>query len=352
MVFTACNYNTMNVDLNDFISYITIKKGLSKNTVRHFTCRFRVIQRYHLAQQEELNRESVEKFLYGLKTLGRSNACLNTYILTYQHIERYLNDRGEDIHFMDTLKVLPKRKADIQILSLDEINRILSVELTYGLKNGINPTDYLNLLHNTFIMALAFTGARFSEMAMLQVKYFDETNGKATFVDTKNGETRRVDLALPLIERMKLLAYGKKQDEYIFTNTQGHTLHSTDFANDLRKRAKLAGISSKRVYPHLLRHSFATHLLMYGANVDISMVATILGHKDIQTTYDTYLHLADDTIRKVHFSHPLIRKSNEPADIIKNVAESIDKFKLDTDDRLGYHCNQSNNSYTFTVYVK
>ena len=72
-------------------------------------------------------------------------------------------------------------------------------------------------------------------------------------------------------------------------------MHSGDFGNNLKQRAIKAGIT-KHVNPHLLRHTYAT--IYYNYTHDIAMVATILGHKDIQTTYDTYVHLDTEGIQR------------------------------------------------------
>lgn len=82
------------------------------------------------------------------------------------------------------------------------------------------------------------------------------------------------------------------------------------------------------------------------------MVAAILGHKDIQTTYDNYVHLADDTLRKALYRHPLIRKNIEPKEIIKMMRELITSFKIDTDERFTFRFEEGPNSLAFTVFVK
>jgi len=88
------------------------------------------------------------------------------------------------------------------------------------------------------------------------------------------------------------------------------------------------------------------------SGVDVTMVASILGHKDIQTTFDNYVHLADETLKKATYRHPLVRKHVDPREIINNLKEIITGFKLDDDERFDYKYDGGSNSCSFTVFVK
>ena len=111
----------------------------------------------------------------------------------------------------------------------------------------------------------------------------------------------------------------------------------------------MVGIN-KRVHPHLFRHSFATQLLMSG--VDITRVASILGHKDIQTTSNNYVHLADDTLRKATYLHPLVRKNIHPSEILKLVKEAIQTLGIENDGRFDFAINETNTSLAFEFALK
>ena len=117
-------------------------------------------------------------------------------------------------------------------------------------------------------------------------------------------------------------------------------IHESDFSSQLKKRAIQAGIT-KRVYPHLFRHSFATQLLISG--IDVAIVSKILGHKDVRTTVDNYLHLADETLKEATFMHPLVRKFVDPLLIMQSVRDSFDSFHFETDKRFRYEIQQSDN---------
>jgi integrase/recombinase XerD len=88
----------------------------------------------------------------------------------------------------------------------------------------------------------------------------------------------------------------------VFTNSKNAKIHSGDFGNNLRSRAKKAGIT-KNVYPQLVRYTHAT--LMYNQTHDIAMLATLLGHKDIRVTNDTHVYLSTQGIQQASDRNPL-----------------------------------------------
>ncbi len=340
----------MTIDEKDFVSFLTIKQGLPKSTVRYCTIRLKVISRW--LGEKELTKENVENFFLYLKELGRKNNTLNTYYFVFRHIEAYLLDRGIiESRFFDSFKSFQKTRPPIIILTPEEIERILEVDLTfgrYGKYSKAEATERLNFTYKTICMFLAYTGCRFDEVASLRVKYIDLAAGKATLVETKNKETRYAHITEPLISRLKSQMEGKDQEDLVFVTLAGAKIHPTDFDKQLRRRAVAASIT-KRVYPHLFRHSFATQLLMSG--VDVTIVASILGHKDIQTTYENYVHLADETLKKATHRHPLVRKNINPSEIIKTIKEAVENFHLEDDSRFTYQIIEGSNALSFNITV-
>ncbi len=340
------------MDELDFIRYITIKKSLAANSVRLCKTRFNIINNWLKENNKELNKDSVEEFFFFLKQKGLNNNTLNTYFFTLRYIQDYIKDRGSDNNFFESFSAFTKVKPTIIILTPDEIEAIIHQPLTYGRfykMKAEEVTEKLDFKYRTLCMFLAYTGCRFDEAASLKVKLLDLSIGRATFVETKNKEIRHAYITDPLISRMRILIQGREREDLVFTSLTGKKLHATDFSEDLHKRAKTAGVT-KRVHPHLFRHSFATQLLMSG--VDLTMIASILGHKDIQTTYENYVHLADETLKKATYRHPLVRQHIDPKEIIKMMEELINGFKIDTDERFNYKFERGTNSLAFTLFVK
>lgn len=338
----------MEVEEKDFVQYLTIKKKLAPKTVETYTIRLRVIKRWLSENSSELNNHSIETFLFQLKEQGLSNAALNTYIQTLNHLDGFCRDRGLSAGFVEGIKTLPKIRPEIIILSVEEIKRLINTPLEYKNRNGVDCSD-LDKKYRTLTHFLALTGCRFEEAASLKVKRLDISNGIATLVNTKNKDNRYVYFNGSIKDDLYYLTKDKNPEDLVFTNSRGQHVNAGDFNNDLRLRAKKSGIT-KRVHAHLLRHSLATQLLLSG--VDITMVATLLGHRDVQTTFENYVHLADETIKEAAMKHPMMRENVDPQEIIKSVKETLDNLHLETDNRFNFKMIQEGGKLNFELSIR
>ncbi len=298
----------MQISDQDFIQYLTIRKKLEPRSIRTYTIRFRVILRWLTGNNIELNKKTVETFLFELKEKELSNSTINTYVQTLKHIEGYCKNNDLPTGFMEGIESLPKTQSEIIILSLDELEKLQNTPLEYRNRNGVDCSD-LDRKYLTLTSFLIITGCRFEEAASLKIKRLDIANGRAALVKTKNKKNRFIFFNGSIKDDLANLIAGRSSEDLVFTNSKDKHVVPGDFNNNLRLRASIAGIE-KRVHAHLLRHSFATHLLIAG--VDVAIVSTLLGHKDIQTTYDTYVHLADDTLQRAAMKHPLLRRNVAP----------------------------------------
>jgi site-specific recombinase XerD len=166
------------------------------------------------------------------------------------------------------------------------------------------------------------------------VKHVDISAGKAIFVNTKTNENRTAYFTEPLKSRLQKMIDKRNFDDRVFRNTMDKQIQVTDYSEDLKRRAIEAGVT-KRTFPHNFRHSYITHMLETG--VPITEVATLVGHKDIQTTYSTYMHLADKTLERAAMRHPMVRKNVNPNEILKMLKETIEGYHLETDNRFTYN---------------
>ncbi len=208
--------------------------------------------------------------------------------------------------------------------------------------------SFLDFRYRSLTMFLAYTGCRFEEATNLKIKRVDLSVGRATFVDTKTNHNRTVFFTEPLLNNLRQLMEGFKPDDYVFRNAVEHQINSTDYSKDLKARAEIAGVN-KRTFPHNFRHSYITHMLEAG--VPITEVATLVGHKDIRTTYSNYMHLADKTLQKAAMRHPLVRKNVDPQEIIRDLKESLEKFQLEKDSRFRFSISQDSNSIKFEASI-
>lgn len=336
----------MLIDEGDFLSFITIKRALAPQSIRHSRIRIRHINKWFV--DKELTKENVEEFLLEQKNRGLSNASLNTYLFVFRQLKAYCQDNGLDSSFLDGFTSFKKKRADIVIFTFEEIDKLINVSIPPRKYQGKDCSS-LDFMYSTLTMFLAFTGARFSEAANLKIKNLDISSGKATFIDTKTNQNRTVYIEEPLVGRLKTLIEGRGLDDYVFINIADHRLNPQDYSSDLKRRAKIAGIT-KRVFPHNFRHSYITHLLEAG--VPITEVASLVGHKDIQTTYSTYMHLADQTLRKAAMRHPMVRKNINPSEIIRIVKETIENLHLETDVRFDYSLFQKQDKLNLKLSLK
>lgn len=336
----------MQIDEADFRQFITIKEGLDESSVRHCMSRVGIFNKW-LGCGNELTKESLERFFASLKEKGLKNNSLNTYRFMFSHLASYCRDRGFPSDFFSGFRSFKKTKSDIVIFTQEEIEKILNTSLTYGRQYG-RDCSLLDFRYRALTMFLALTGCRYSEAANLEIRHFDASAGRVTFVNTKTNENRSVYIAGPLVSNLRTLTEGLKPTDRVFRNSHEKPIQVTDYSQDLKRRAKAAGVM-KRTFPHNFRHSYITHMLE--ADVPITEVATLVGHKDIQTTYDTYMHLADRTLQRAAMRHPMVRKNIDTVEIIKSVKETIESLHLNTDRRFHYSITDEGNRLSFTLSV-
>jgi integrase/recombinase XerD len=340
----------MGREINDFLSYVTVKKGLAENSIKHCRIRVGIFYKWLDENSKDINKQSVEEFVLYLKDVKRlRNNSLNTYLFALRMLRDYSKDRGFSYDFLDGFQSFKKDKPVIAILTPEEIDLLLKSEVRYG-SNSHTPYDAerskaANQRYGALTHFLAMTGCRLAEATNLKRKYIDFATGSVTFVETKNKEYRRVFIGQPLLGLLYDLTYEKNDNEYIFTNDMGKPIVPTNYQLYLQRLTKVTGIK-KRVHPHIFRHSMATQLLMEG--VDVSMVATILGHKDIQTTFSNYVHLADQTIRKAQLRHPLMRRGMKPQELIDYMKDVIENSMI-KDERFDVRMETSGEGIRFQM---
>lgn len=337
----------MQIDESDFQQFITIKERLTGSSVHHCMSRFRLFMGWMQENGYTLTKEIVEKYFAHLKEKGLTNNSLNTYGFMFYHLVSYCRDRGLSSDFYQGFKSFRKNKSDIIILTHEEIEKIIRTELVYGKFRG-NDCNYLNEIYQTMIMFLAYTGCRYSEAAELTVKHLDISAGKAIFINTKTNENRTVYYTEPLKSLLQKLIQNRKPTDRVFRNMTGKQIQTTDFSEDLKRRAKESGVT-KRVHPHIFRHSYITHMLE--ADIPITQVASLAGHKDIRTTYSTYMHLADKTLERAAMKHPMVRRNVDPGEILQAVRDEVDNFHLEKDARFKYRINRENSKLIMEISV-
>lgn len=290
--------------LQRFINHLNFERGLSDNTLASYKndiMRFiEFLMNYKIKDFSEADEKILNSFLITLFELGLSNSTRARYLSSIKSFYKFLSSiNAISLDITETLEA-PKIKRKLpETLSYEEINKIIESPDT-NTDKGIRDRAILELLYAC--------GLRVSELIALKSRDFLPDIGIIR-VFGKGSKERIVPVGSSAIEWVEL--YNKKvrplllnkikSTDILFLNKKGQPLTRMAIWKFINHYTQLAGIS-KKVHPHIFRHSFATHLIEGGA--DLRAVQEMLGHADISTT-QIYTHLDRDYIKEVHRTfHP------------------------------------------------
>lgn len=281
-----------------YLNHLRVEAGLSRNTIEAYRRDIGKFQQYlrgrHIGQLRQVTPDTVRNFLgslHALKLSAVSSArCLSAVRgwLRFLHEERVIDAHPAlDVSAARRGIRLPKA------LSAQEVAALLNVPVQATAEDR-RDSVMLELLYAT--------GLRVSELVSLQLA---QVNFDVGFVRVtgKGSKQRIVPMGAPaqrlLLEYMEVIRpqlLRQRQSRILFVSRRGSSLTRQAFWKSLRARAQRAGLN-KTVSPHMLRHSFATHLL--GGGADLRSVQTMLGHADIATT-QIYTHVERERLKQVH----------------------------------------------------
>jgi integrase/recombinase XerD len=284
--------------MEQFQDYLTYERGLSARTVRAYERDLGRWQEHVTASgargPAEVTPRQLREWVFGLKDAGlaptsirRAQSALRTY---------YAFLMAEGAVSADPTDRLESPKVDRRLpdfLTVEEVGRLLEAP---------DPTRPLYWRDRAILELLYASGVRVSELAELPLSSLDLDEGLATIFG-KGGKERLVPIGAPARRALErylrdvrpTLDLGKGAGR-VFLNARGRPLRRESVWTLVSESARRAGIA-KRVTPHTLRHTFATHLVEGGA--DLAAVQELLGHVDISTT-QIYTHLDRDYLREVH----------------------------------------------------
>jgi integrase/recombinase XerD len=280
--------------IDRFTQYLRIEKGLSLNTLsaygRDLTLYAEYLQERDVANVEP---ETVSGFITFLYDQGRKARSAARALSAVRGLHRFLILEGATSENPTAVVELPKAWSPLpHFLTFDEVDRLLAAPDT-STPSGLRDRAMLEVLYAT--------GLRVSELVGLTLDAIDLDN---SFVRTigKGDKERIVPLGESAIASVReYLAEGrlKQTSPYLFLNYRGKRLTRAGFWLILRGHGERAEIQ-KKISPHMLRHSFATHLLERGA--DLRSVQLMLGHADISTT-QIYTHVIRERLKQIYQSH-------------------------------------------------
>lgn len=288
-----------------FLEYLEIERGRSVKTVENYD---RYLERFFafakVRETTDLTEDQIREFrLYlnrqpGTKLGNRvepmKRRTQNYYLIALRAFLKYLRKRGIPALSPERIELAKVSERSLDLISPKELKRLLAAPDTKTIE-GMRDAAILELLFST--------GLRISELCALSIDDVDLSRDEFS-VRGKGDKIRVVflsDTARTALQRY--LAARKDMDSALFVR-YGHKakagddlrIHPRAVQRLLKKYAAIAGITRK-VTPHVIRHSFATDLLSNGA--DLRSVQALLGHAHIGTT-QVYTHVTDKHLREVH----------------------------------------------------
>jgi integrase/recombinase XerD len=287
--------------ISSFMTHVKVEKGLSSNTVAAYQrdlTKFSVFAQKRKLSLEGVKRDDLVDFLAGLYRDNLESKSVARHLVTLRNFFRFAQTQ-ELIETDPALNLeSPKiRRALPGYLKIDEVDRLLA-QPDEKTPYGVRDRAMLEVLYST--------GLRVSELVGLRVTDLDAKVGCIRCVG--KGDKERIvpagRKALGMVEkylrdaRPKLLAKGISSTA-LFVNRRGAPLSRVGVWKILSAYGKRAGLRMA-LTPHMLRHSFATHLLERGA--DLRSVQLMLGHADISTT-QIYTHVVEERLKQIYKAH-------------------------------------------------
>ena len=289
----------MEQSIDSFIRFLAVERGLSENyqlsTQRSLTdfaqwC----AAKKKLSNPREVTLALISEYLADRKRAGLSASSIKLIVVALKIFFRFLVGKGEvDRDPTDALalprieRYLPETLNELQVEQLIE---------------SIDTKVPLGWRDRAMIELLYASGLRISELANARLENFDPNEGTVRVVGKGNkmrivpvGRKACEALASYLsMERPKLVK--RRSGNEIFLSERGTKLTTARIWQIVKRISRHSGLQ-KNIYPHLLRHSFATHLLSNGA--DLRIIQDMLGHADISTT-QVYTHVDQQRLKAVH----------------------------------------------------
>ncbi len=285
--------------LEDYLHFLRIEKQMADNTISAYqtdlTNYIEQLSKWGVSTLQDVTKENIQQHLRSQKLEGKSARTLSRKVASIRSFHQFAlrerltdHDPSYQIEHPQFDSVLPK------FLTIDEVDA-LTAAIPKDKVQGIRDYALIELLYAT--------GMRISECTQLDIEDIQLTMGFVRV--TGKGQKERiiplnqtsVHLVQTYVEqaRPKLFKPGG-DDKALFINQAGKRLTRQGIAKLMKQHAKRAGLS-KEITPHLMRHTFATHLIENGA--DLRAVQEMLGHSDISTT-QIYTHIGKKRLKEVY----------------------------------------------------
>ena len=294
----------MNRYVDLFFEMMQVERGASENTLRSY---FRDLSDFIRFQEVEIEKTEalhINKYIENLRSKGMQSSTINRRLSSLRQFFQFLNKesfRKDDPTINITISLRHKKLP--KYLTESEIKDILDTSKEDKTPQGFRTRAIAELLY--------CSGLRVSELVSLPLSSINKDR-PVLIVIGKSKKERMVPIGIPakkaLIDyigvRNLFIPSSADKSPWLFpARGKNGYLTRNSVSLILKKLAEMSGISSARISPHILRHSFASHLLSNGA--DLRTLQQMLGHADISTT-QIYTHILSDKLKEtLERNHPL-----------------------------------------------
>lgn len=285
-------------EMNEYITYIRIDKRYRDNTVYSYYYDLEAYEKFLRDKNPtKVTKEDIIGFIQNRKKEGIKEKSIAHSITVLRGLYKFLIiQKYIDKNPMETIEMpkLPRKLP--KVLSLYEVEQLLDIPLM----------DKYDFRNKAMLEVMYATGMRISEL--ISLKYTDiNLKQNSVVVFGKGGKERIIPLGDYATEALRIYMDSyrpkllKKTCDYVFLSVRGDKMSRQAFFKIVKNEAKKRGIKTE-FSPHTLRHSFASHLLVNGA--DLRSIQELLGHSDISTT-QIYTHVSDNIREDIyHGTHP------------------------------------------------
>ena len=296
----------MHETLLKFIDEIENEKHYSDLTIKGYLADLTVFIEYlnenNIKKFKDIEYNSIRMFIKYLYDLNYKNTTISRHISALKSFFKYLKLNNIISNNPCTLISNPKKEK--------RLPKYLNYNDTEQLLNAFDNSNYIGLRNSLILEILYSTGIRVSEITNIKFKDINMSD-KTIKIKGKGNKERYAYFGtkcFKLIKEYCKNSYPKLNKynlEYLILSKTGKKINERQIRDIVDEAATLSHIDMK-ISPHVLRHTFATHMLNEGA--DLKSVQELLGHENLSTT-QVYTHLSNDRIRNIYLkTHPRAKK--------------------------------------------
>lgn len=289
-----------------FIDELKYEKNYSELTVNGYLYNLNIFLEFlnekNIKNYNKVTYHDIRDFISYLYDINYNNRTISRNISAIRSFFKFLKSNNYIDNNPCILISNPKLEKRLpKFLNFEDTNKLL---------NAFDNNNYIGLRNSLILEILYSTGIRVSEITNIKLKDISMSN-KSVVITGKGNKQRIVyfgTICLNLIELYLKKSYtilNVNNSDYLILSKRGKKINDREIRSIVDDAAKIAGIEMK-ISPHVLRHTYATHMLNEGA--DLRSVQELLGHENLSTT-QVYTHLTNEKIRNVYLnSHPRARK--------------------------------------------